>query len=281
MKKTMIGVITGAMLFTMVSGTAVMAADITVDDAVDAALGKAGVAAADAAVYKKVWEFTDGREQYDVHFLIPGQTKFEYEVDAITGDILSGESDVWDAEDDFEYGGLKAGEAADPEESGKLEEAVLTAIKDAGLQEGQATVSKAGTDFENGKKIFDINFFVAGQTKYDYDIDAATGQIIAHEQEPWEADDDMEFKGLLNPGEAKAAPAATGELTEAEATAIAVKEAGFAESDVTVTKCVRDMDDGIEKYDISFRTADGVEYDYDIDVVNGTILERDMDYDDD
>ena len=60
MKKTMIGVITGAMLCTMISGTAVMAADITVDDAVDAALGKAGVAAADVAVYKKVWEYTDG-----------------------------------------------------------------------------------------------------------------------------------------------------------------------------------------------------------------------------
>ena len=84
-------------MFTMVSGTAVMAADITVDDAVDAALGKA---------------------------------------------------------------------------------AVLTAIKDAGLQEGQATVSKAGTDFENGKKIFDINFFVAGQTEYDYDIDVVNGTIL-------------------------------------------------------------------------------------------------------
>ena len=122
---------------------------------------------------------------------------------------------------------------------------------------------------------------MAADITVDDAVDAATGQIIAHEQEPWEADDDMEFKGLLNPGEAKAAPAATGELTEAEAAAIAVKDAGFAESDVTVTKCVRDMDDGIEKYDISFRTADGVEYDYDIDVVNGTILEKDMDYGDD
>ena len=60
-------------------------------------------------------------------------------------------------------------------------------------------MKKAGTDFDNGKKIFDINFFIAGQTKYD----------------------------------------------------------------------------------IFFRTADGVEYDYDIDVVSGTILEKAMDYGDD
>ena len=280
MKKRMIGIITGAVLFTMISGTAVWAAEITVDDAVKTALEKAGVAAEDVAVYKKVWEYSDGKEQYDVHFLIPGQTKFEYEVDAVTGDILSGESEAWEAFDDAEYDGLTAGETADPEEeAGKLEQAVHTAMQDAGVLDSGAIVYKAGADFENGKKIFDINFFVAGQAKYDYDIDMATGEILAHEQDVWEPDDELEYKGLINPGEA-AAQTAAGEITEADAAAIAIKDAGFTEGDVTVTECRRELDDGIDKYNITFRTADGAEYEYDISVADGTVLEKDMEYDD-
>ena len=280
MNKKMIGILTGAMLFTMVSGTAVWAAEITVDDAVNTALEKAGVAASDVAVYKRVWEFSDGKEKYDVSFLIPGQTKFDYEIDAVTGDVLSGESDVWEMEDDAEYKGLKVGEKVDPEEeSGLVEEAVLKAMEDADVLDKEVIVSKAGMDYDNGKKVFDINFFIPGQTKFDYDIDAATGEILAREQEPWEAEDDMEYKGLIDPNAADKA-AASGEIDEAAAAAIAIKDAGFAESDVTVTECHREMDDGIDKFNVSFRTADGAEYDYDIDAISGAILEKDMEYDD-
>jgi len=280
MKKKMIGTMTGALLAAMVTGMGAMAAQITADDAVNAALNKAGVTAEQVAVYKKAWEFSNGREQFDVHFLIPGQTKFEYEVDAMTGDVLTGESDLWEAEDELEYKGLTAGEAADPQEAEKLEEAVQKALQDAGVPD--AVVSKKGIDFEFGKKIFDINFFVAGQTKYDYDIDAATGEILTHEMDVWEADDDLEYKGLLAPAQAQEAVTenASGEMNDARALAIALGDAGLAESDVTVTECYREMDDGIEQYNVSFRTADGMEYDYDIDAAGGAILSRDMDYDD-
>ena len=55
MKKRLLGMITGALLFTFVSGTAVQAWEATFEDAVDTVLSDAGVAGADAAVYKKVW----------------------------------------------------------------------------------------------------------------------------------------------------------------------------------------------------------------------------------
>ena len=280
MKKKTIGIITTALILTMISGTTVMAAEITVDNAVKTALEKAGVAAADASVYKKIWEFSDGKEQYDIHFLIPGQMKYEYEIDAVTGEVLSGESDVWEAEDDAEYKGLTPGEETDPEEdAGELENAVLSAMKDAGLDEGNAVVCKAGVDFENGKKIYDINFLVTGQAKYDYEIEAATGNILRHEKDAWEPDDDLEYKGLIDPVKANA-DTASGELTEEKAAAIAIMDAGLTESDVTVTECRRETDDGIDKYEISFRSADGAEYDYEIDAANGTILDKDMEYDD-
>ncbi len=40
------------------------------------------------------------------------------------------------------------------------------------------------------------------------------------------------------------------------------------------------MDDGIDKFSVSFRTADGAEYEYDIDPKTGAVLEKDMEYDD-
>ena len=40
------------------------------------------------------------------------------------------------------------------------------------------------------------------------------------------------------------------------------------------------MDDGIEKFEIEFRTPDFMEYEYDIKVSDGTILERNADFDD-
>lgn len=283
MKKKITAMTMGVLVFTLVSGTAVFAAEITADDAAKTALGNAGVSETDAAIYKNVWEFSDGREKYDINFLIPGQVKYDYDIDAVTGDVLQSEQEAWEAEDDFEYKGLTPGNTADPEETaGALEEAVLTAIKDAGVNEGEAVVYKAGTDFENGREVFSVNFFIAGQTKFDYDIDAKTGEILTREQEAWEPEDDMEYAGLIEPKAAAEKAAPTGALTDADAVAIALKDAGLSEGDVTITECYKEMDDGIEQYNVSF-IASGTEYDYDIDATAGTILSKDMEameYDD-
>ncbi len=100
------------------------------------------------------------------------------------------------------------------------------AIEDAGEFGTGAVVYRFGFDFENGKKVIAVDFFIPGQTKYEYDIDAATGEVVTREQDAWEPDDDLEFKALLNPEEVKAADtAASGELTEADAAAAAIKDA--------------------------------------------------------
>lgn len=282
MKKKAIIMITSALLLTFVSGMAVRAAEPTVEDAVDTALGDAGVAGADAAVYKKVWEFSDGIQKYDIHFLVPGQMKYEYEVDALTGDILEHGAEAWEPEDDMEYAGLEAGYKPDPEaDADTIQKAVEAAIADAGKAENEIIIYRCGPDFENGKSVIAVDFFQTGQTKYEYDIDVQTGDVVTREQESWESDDDMEFAGLIDPeAAAEKASAASGELTEKDALAIALKDAGLAEGDVNVTENHREMDDGIDKYSISFRTADGAEYDYDIDALNGSVLEKDMEYDD-
>lgn len=56
----------------------------------------------------------------------------------------------------------------------------------------------------------------------------------------------------------------------------ALADAGVSASDVTYTKEKLDYEDGIAVYDIEF-FADGVEYEYTINAVDGTVVERDVD----
>lgn len=56
---------------------------------------------------------------------------------------------------------------------------------------------------------------------------------------------------------------------------IALKDAGFAKSDVTNPWVELDMDDGRYEYDVKFY-KDATEYEYTIDANSGTILEKDI-----
>ena len=67
-------------------------------------------------------------------------------------------------------------------------------------------------------------------------------------------------------------------LTPEEAKAIALNYAGFTADQVRFTKCHEDRDDGRMVYEIEF-FANGIEYDFDIDINTGRITEADRDYD--
>lgn len=65
-------------------------------------------------------------------------------------------------------------------------------------------------------------------------------------------------------------------ITELEAKEIALKDAGFKESEVNFVKSEYDIDDGIKKFEIEF-TVKGVEYEYDINAENGEIISKSRD----
>jgi len=222
---------------------------------------------------------------YDISFLIPGQSKYEYEIETATGRILENDKENWDANDDTEYKGLTPGKAVDPAEALKaLEKAEETAFQDAGVKAADVVVCKRGSDFENGRQVYVVEFLQEGKAIYEYDIAADDGTIITREQEPWEQEDALEYKRLLHPEtvkEEKSSAANAGSITNTRALEIALKDAGLTEADVTVTKCHVDIDDGAEQYEVEFRTADGVEYEYEIDAASGKILDKDVERDDD
>lgn len=83
--------------------------------------------------------------------------------------ITSGtESTVKKAEDDSIN--LMAGITA--------KDAKLAALKHAGLDENQVSDVDVDLDRDNGKLIYEVDFNF-GNTEYDYDIDAETGNVIS------------------------------------------------------------------------------------------------------
>lgn len=53
-----------------------------------------------------------------------------------------------------------------------------TALRHAGLSESQVNHLDVDLDRENGKLIYEVDFN-SGNTEYDYDIDAETGEVIS------------------------------------------------------------------------------------------------------
>lgn len=159
------------------------------------------------------------------------------------------------------------------------------ALKDAGVQEADAYKLSVELDYEHGVMVYEVEFDVGGY-EYEYDVDAASGEILWRESE---RDDDYHHDGhtqqpaaTAKPGTGQSQPAASqsGDVIGKEkAKAIALSHAGLSESQVYKLKCELDRDDGKVLYEVEFK-ADGYEYEYDIDAANGDILKWDKDWDD-
>ena len=140
-----------------------------------------------------------------------------------------------------------------------MDAAKAIALDDAGIAESAATFTDAELDDRNGTAYYDLDFTADGQ-RYEYDIDAVTGTVIATGQ---------------NTNNHQ--PAGTAAVDEAKAKEIALAHAGLSQDQVTFLQCKLDWDDGRQVYDVEFYTADYTEYDYEIDADTGEILSYDYD----
>lgn len=52
----------------------------------------------------------------------------------------------------------------------------------AGVTSGDVVFLEADYDYEDGRMVYEVEFF-AGNTEYEYDVDAATGAIVKHGRE--------------------------------------------------------------------------------------------------
>ena len=114
--------------------------------------------------------------------------------------------------------------------------------------------------------------FWSGNTEYDYDIDAVSGEIRSY-------DHDAEYYSPAQNSSSNNTSSGSSNssyITEAEAKAVALAHAGLSESDVTFVRAHLDYDDGRAEYEIEFWSGN-TEYDYDIDAVSGEIRSYDHD----
>ena len=171
-----------------------------------------------------------------------------------------------------------------------VEAARSAALKDAGETEGDFT--NATLEERDGTVYYDVEF-TAGGAKYEYAVDALTGSIIEAKKEGGESQSSSsqpssssssssqassQSSSSLNStpkAESSQASGTTGLITEEEAANIAKEHAQV--TDCTMLPVKLDRDDGRQVYDVEFFTADGKEYDYEIDAATGEVLSYDYD----
>lgn len=129
------------------------------------ALKNAGLKESEVSFVKTGLKFDDGRYEYDVEFH-KGNVEYDYEIDAKTGKIV-------DFDKDIENFVVKGNNAA----STTLNQAKGIALKHVGLKASQVTFTKAKQDKDDGRSIYDIEFY-SGNTEYDFEIDTKTGKIL-------------------------------------------------------------------------------------------------------
>lgn len=251
--------------------TNVFADQITEEKAKSIALDHAGVKSDDVSYIYSELDYEKGQQIYNVEFMTKAYDEYDYEILTENGTILAA---------DYE----KKSRPLNGNNSGKeitMDQAKETAIKDAGLQPEQVSFLKEKTDWDDGIKIYEIEFYTDTYQKYDYDLDAKTGEILA-----WDFDADSAYARqdavLKNTQKApnafenkKQKESASTPLTLEEAKAAALKKANLNDNQVTWGPVYKEHDDGrlIFKGEFYYNT---LEYEFEMDVATGRIVDWDV-----
>ena len=140
-----------------------------------------------------------------------------------------------------------------------IEEAKDIALNDAKLTRDNVTFIKAEKELDNGVEKYDIEFY-SGNTEYNYEINAANGKIMEYNQDI----KDFDIKNNQNSNN-------TAKITFEEAKNIAIKHANLLGEKATFTKAERDLEDGVEVYELEFLYGN-TKYDYEIKATDGKII---------
>lgn len=260
MKKHMMMFVVSAALAAMLAGcgqTTQRSAQmnyIGAEAAKNMATTDAQVQSGDAVFTQAALSEKNGTMYYAVEFTA-GDMAYTYAIDALTGAVIesnSGAAQAGDTSTTTQTGGAQGG---------SIDEAAAKqiALDHAGVSEGDTAFLMSKADYDDGVAVYDVEFYVAStNTEYDYEIDAATGEIRSYDY------DAENYSGTQS---------ATGETkAEAEIRQIALaKVPGATDNDIRMTL---DRDDGKLRYEGKI-VYDGTEYEFEIDAYSGAILEWD------
>ena len=260
------------------------AKQISVNEAKQISLAHAKVAQKDATFVKTELENENNRQVYDIEFYSKN-VEYDYEIDAVSGEIISSDFDIEDYSIPVNTPDTQQ-QTGTNEANGDIgiERAKDIALSHAGLSRGNVSFVKTESDYEDGVKVYDIEFYSAN-IEYDYEINAVSGAIVSVDRDienysiPTAAPNHTEAPAPITTPAPTAAPtqAAPSNISAERAKQIALSHAGV--SGASFTKVELDIDDGISVYDIEFK-AGNIEYDYEINAANGAIISSNSEVDD-
>lgn len=150
--------------------------------------------------------------------------------------------------------------ARGPEQSTAIggEAAQNFAFADAGVDPASAQAVKVKYERYQGTFVYEVEF-LAGETEYEYKINAADGSVVKKEQ-----------KAVMGPG--NSVPVA-GAITLEEARDIALADAGVAREEAVFTEAKQDMERGVPVFEFKFYGGN-VEYEYEINGQTGAVYSK-------
>ena len=240
---------------------------ISMTQAQTAALDAANIDAADADVSSATLSEVAGVTCYKVEFT-SGDHTYAYSINAENGEVLEASYRDKNAAptDSTQTDTTASGVTTTPTQTapntntstGAVDEAKAQeiALTHAGIKAADATITKSKLDYDDGRQVYEIEWYANG-AKYDYEIDAATGEIV---------NSGYEAKTVVGTGNNATVSEAT-----AKQTALA-RVSGATEKDIYEWKL--DYDDGRPEYEGKIIYG-GTEYEFTIDATSGTVTEWD------
>lgn len=155
---------------------------ITLDAAKAKALADAGVTASSVTYTQAELDYDDGVAVYDIEFYTSTH-EYEYEINADSGKVHDKSIEALDHSTGSKDN--KTNKADNKDSSGKyigIDKAKTIAVNHAGLSISDITFSKAKLDTDDGKTVYEIEFYKGG-IEYEYEIDASSGKILEYDSE--------------------------------------------------------------------------------------------------
>lgn len=225
------------------SGEVSTKAYIGAEKALEIALAHAGVQKGAVKDIEVELDFKRGIMVYEVEFKTGGM-EYEHLINAITGEIIEDKQKL-DDDDDITV----------PENAINAQKARGIALEHAGVAAENVTDFEIDLDRKNGVALYEVEFR-AGDTEYDYVINAQTGEVIS-------------FKKKQEKN--TSAPEQQAEITPVKAGEIAFEHAKVSRGEAVDYRSKLENEDGVWVYEIEFRVGK-TEYEYEIDAETGRII---------
>lgn len=265
------------------TGGTAAAGDVTETEAASIAMEHAGVKEDDALSLRVSQEEEDGVAVYDVEFATADR-RYHCDVVRSSGEVLNFSYNAVTSGDDQADDGAAAQTSGAQESSasaaqtddasassaqqstassGTIDEAQARsiALEHAGVAESDAKFYRVERDNDDGRAVYEVEFY-SGNTEYDYEISAETGEILSY---------DSDIEGWA----AQSGNAEGSAVTLEQARAlVAERIPGVSADSVQIEQ---ERDDGRDIYEGEVY-YDRTEYEFEIDASTGSFIKWSVDY---